>query len=230
LLEGSVLSSFLFSLVFTLIWELFPAPVFPSHQTFLFRLAAIWILAFADDLAVICPSAVRLSRCLTWIRRALSKLWLAVSLKKTEVVRFARPSARTRRYLTVRIGTDVVPRAASFKYLGVTITAKGQLTVHQKAVHSKARVAAYEVAKLLRKLQITSFPRLASYLQTFVDGQYYGIEHFPMHAALDIDSSRKLFVCTCFNLPSHTAKTPCPRSFCCCTVELHFTNEHRSTT
>jgi hypothetical protein len=28
-----------------------------------------------------------------------------------------------------------------------------------------------------------------------------------MHAALDIDSSRKLFVCTCFNLPSHTAKT-----------------------
>lgn len=172
----------------------------------MFRLASLWIVAFADDLAVICPSAIRLSRYLTRIRGALSKLWLVVSLKKTEVVMFSGPGTRTRRPQTVRIGTDVVPSAASFKYLGVTITSKGQLTVHQKAIFSKAKVAAYEVAKLLRNLEITSLSRLASYLQAFVDGQFYGLELLPMNVSEDIDSARKLFVCTCFNLPAHTAK------------------------
>ncbi len=155
---------------------------------------------------MICPSAIRLTRCLTRIRKALSKLWLAISLKKTEVVMFSGQCARGRRGFTVRIGEDVLPRAASFKYLGVTITAKGQLTIHQKTIHSKASVAAYEVAKLLRRLEITSLPRLTSYLQAFVDGQFYGLELLPMNVAENIDSARKLFVCTCFSLPTCTAK------------------------
>jgi hypothetical protein len=58
LLEGLVLSVFLFSLVITFIWVLFPPPAFPSHATFPFRLASVWIIAFANSLAVICPSAV----------------------------------------------------------------------------------------------------------------------------------------------------------------------------
>jgi hypothetical protein len=39
-----------------------------------------------------------------------------------------------------------------------------------------------------------------------VDSQYYGAELFPLHGALQIESTRKLFVCTLFNLPSGTAR------------------------
>jgi hypothetical protein len=94
----------------------------------------------------------------------------------------------------------------SFKYLGVTISSTGHLATHQQAMFSKAKVSAYEVGKLLRRLDIVSLERLTSYLQSFVDSQFYGAELFPLHMSLQIDAARKKFVCTCFDLPSHTAR------------------------
>jgi hypothetical protein len=46
---------------------------------------------------------------------------------------------------------------------------------------------------------------LSSYLQAFVDSQFYGIELFPLHVALDVDKARKIFLCSCFELPTSTA-------------------------
>jgi hypothetical protein len=137
----------------------------------------------------------------------LQRLWLVISLKKTEVVVFTGTGPRRpRRGLPVRIGNDTVPPAQSFKYLGVTITSKGQLTVHQRAVFSKAKVAAFEVAKLMRKLDIRDVSRLRSYMQCFVDAQFYGLELFPLHTAQNIDTSRKIFLCSLFNLPRCTSR------------------------
>jgi hypothetical protein len=202
-----VLSPFLFTLVFAIIWEFFPPPRFPSHQTFLFRCASVWIIAFADDLAVACPSPVRLSRCLTKIKAVLQKLWLSISLKKTEVVTFTGAGPRRpRRGLPVRIGKDTLPPAQSFKYLGVTVTSTGSLTVHQRAIFSKAKVAGYEVAQLMRKLEIRNLGRLSSYMLCFVDSQFYGLELLPLHVAQNIDTARKVFMCTTFSLPFCTAK------------------------
>jgi hypothetical protein len=106
----------------------------------------------------------------------------------------------------VRIDRDTIPPAQSFKYLGVTLSSQGQLTIHQQAVFSKAKVAGFEVAKLMKRLQIRDVAHLRSYVQCFVDSQFYGVELFPLKAAQDIDSARKTFLCTYFNLPSCTAK------------------------
>jgi hypothetical protein len=76
LLEGSVLSPFLFCLALSAIWELFPPPLFPSGRPFHLCLHSVWILAYADDLAVVCASSVRLSRCL----KSLSDLLKQFSL------------------------------------------------------------------------------------------------------------------------------------------------------
>jgi hypothetical protein len=207
LLEGSVLSPFLFTLVFTLIWEFFPPPRFPSHQTFLFRWVSIWVIAFADDLAIASASSVRLTRCLTKLKTILQRLWLAISLKKTEVVTFTSAGQRRpRRGLPVRVGRDIVPPAQSFKYLGVTISSQGRLTVHERAVASKAKVSGFEVAKLMRRLGVRDVKRLRAYMQCFVDSQFYGLELFPLHMSQSIDASRKTFLCTLFNLPCCTAK------------------------
>jgi hypothetical protein len=93
----------------------------------------------------------------------------------------------------------------SFKYVGITISAGGQLTTHQNAVFSRAKVSAYEVAKLMRKLDIVSLSRLRCYMQAFVDSQFYGVELLPPNTARQIESTRKIYVCTCFDLPTHTA-------------------------
>jgi hypothetical protein len=106
----------------------------------------------------------------------------------------------------VRIGRNIVSPAMSFKYLGVTISSDGKINTHQRAMFSKAKVSAFEVAKLLRRLEISDMSRLRSYMLVFVDSQFYGVELFPMHAAQSLDTARKLFMCTCFDLPSCTAK------------------------
>jgi hypothetical protein len=44
-------------------------------------------------------------------------------------------------------------------------------------------------------------------MQAFVDSQFYGLELLPMHAASDVESARKLFVCTCcFEVPPSTLR------------------------
>ncbi len=125
---GSVLSPFLFSLAFSVIWSYFPSPPFPSQFPLVTRISAIWIIAYADDLAVICASSVYLTRCLNTLSKALKVFWLKINQVKTEVVTFAvgRPNPR-RPPLPVRLGSVVLPRANFFKYLGVTISSNGSL-------------------------------------------------------------------------------------------------------
>jgi hypothetical protein len=103
-------------------------------------------------------------------------MWLVIRLKKTEVVNFYGPTRRVRRRAPkVRIGADILPRVSSFKYLGVTISEKWQITMHQKAVFLRAKVSAHEVAKLVCRLDVTNMERLTTYLHSFVDGQFYGV-------------------------------------------------------
>jgi hypothetical protein len=104
------------------------------------------------------------------------------------------------------MGREVIPNVSSFKYLGVVICSRGSLRVHQQSVSSKARAAAYEVGSLFRRLEIVDLRRLTSYIQTYVDGQFYGLELLPLATANNIDSARKLFMSTVFQLPSKTAR------------------------
>ncbi len=48
--------------------------------------------------------------------------------------------------------------------------------------------------------------RLRTYLQGYVDGQFYAIELMSLAAANQLDTARKHFMCTMFSLPSSTAK------------------------
>ncbi len=70
----------------------------------------------------------------------------------------------------------------------------------------KSRVAAREVALLFRSLDIRDLFRLRLYLQSFVDGQFYGLELLALPVAHEIERARKIFVCETFNLPSSTAR------------------------
>jgi hypothetical protein len=126
----------------------------------LLRLSSIWIIAYADNLVVICGSTVRLSRCLTKLSKILRKFWLTINKAKTEVVTFVAGPAHTRRTLRVKIGTTTLPRAHLFKYLGVVITSAGSLGLHQRAVAMKARIAAREVSRLFVDLNIRDLARL----------------------------------------------------------------------
>jgi hypothetical protein len=88
----------------------------------------------------------------------------------------------------------------------VVIQANGSLTSHQQAVGVKSRVAAREVAKLFKALEINDLFRLRLYLQSFVDSQFYALELLPLPIALEISRARAIFVCEFFNLPRCTSR------------------------
>jgi hypothetical protein len=169
-------------------------------------MGSIWLLAFADDLAVACASSIRLSRALTTLGEVLEKFCLAISVAKTEAMAFVTSKGRARRTaFPIRLGRKVVPYVRHFKYLGVTLGVDGSLRLHQTAVGTRARISAREVALLLRKLAITDLSRLTTYMQSFVDGQFYGVELLPKTVAKDIASARRMYVCNIFDLPCTTA-------------------------
>jgi hypothetical protein len=70
----------------------------------------------------------------------------------------------------------------------------------------KSRVAAREVALLFRTLDIRDLFRLRFYLQSFVDGQFYGLELLALPVSHEIERARKIFMCKTFNLPSCMAQ------------------------
>jgi hypothetical protein len=63
-LEGSVLSPFLFGVLFSAIWDFFSTTAFPTVNAKLYRLDSLWFIAYADDLVVITLSAARLQEVL----------------------------------------------------------------------------------------------------------------------------------------------------------------------
>ncbi len=149
-----VLSPFLFTLAFSIISCLFPSPTFPSQTPQILQLSSIWIIAYADDLAIVCASSVRLSRCLATLSRTLKRFWLAISAVKTEVVHFATRLNPHRPPLPVHLGSVTLPSSPMFKYLGIIVGSSGSLGLHQAAVVVKSMVAAREVGALFRNLEI----------------------------------------------------------------------------
>jgi hypothetical protein len=60
-LEGSVLSPFLFGVLFSVIWDLFVTTPFPTAVTTrVYDGQSLWLIAYADDLAVVTLSRAKL--------------------------------------------------------------------------------------------------------------------------------------------------------------------------
>jgi hypothetical protein len=79
-LEGSVLSPFLFGILFSIIWGLFVTTDFPTTTLRVYTMDSIWFIAYADDLAVITLSAEKLETVLNKLSADLKSLNLIMRL------------------------------------------------------------------------------------------------------------------------------------------------------
>jgi hypothetical protein len=79
-LEGSVLSPFLFGILFSIIWDLFVTTDFPTLNVRVYTTDSLWFIAYADDLAVITLSAKKLEFVLNKLAAELKQLNLIMRL------------------------------------------------------------------------------------------------------------------------------------------------------
>ncbi len=73
-LEGSVLSPFLFGVLFSVIWDVFDTTVFPTPTVRVYNCDSLWFIAYADDLAVVTLSRVKLEAVLNKLEQELKSL------------------------------------------------------------------------------------------------------------------------------------------------------------
>jgi hypothetical protein len=77
-LEGSVLSPFLFGVLFSAIWDIFETTAFPTPAVRVYNSGSLWFIAYADDLAVITLSAGKLTAVLNKLATELKDFNLLV--------------------------------------------------------------------------------------------------------------------------------------------------------
>ncbi len=205
LLEGSILSPLLFSIVFSFVWEVVDPSAFPWSDN-VFRVDGVWILAFADDLVILSPSRIKLAETLIKLDSRFPDYNLAINLAKTEVMTFFPRGSRhtTQTMVTVR-GHDL-RNVNMFSYLGIQLTDTSSLKSHLEVVLQRAKVSLFKITDLLLTLSITDVTRLHCYFQTFVQSQLYGLELIPYSKSLvdRLESLRSLFVRRMFRLPQGT--------------------------
>ncbi len=207
LLEGSILSPLLFSIVFSFVWEVVCPSDFPGASS-LFRIDDVWILAFTDDLVVLSPSHSRLSAVLERLDCEFAKFNLLMNLAKTEVMTFLPHGSRRFSQIPplIVIRPHTLTEVDSFRYLGVLISNFGSLTGHLNLVTQRAKVSAQKTSDLLHQLQITDMARLHCYFLSFVQAQFYRLELLPFSLSLisSLESTRNLYLRSVFKLPPGT--------------------------
>ncbi len=206
LLEGSILSPLLFSIVFSLVWQVISPSDLPGVNS-VFRLDDVWVIAFADDLVVLSPSRERLASVLALLDAELASFNLFLNLGKTEVMTFLPRGLRANPlFRPIVLRSHTLSEVDTFRYLGVLLSKFGSLASHEISVHQRAQVSAHKTVGLLHQLGINSLSRHRCYYLSFVQAQFYGLEVIPhsQRFVSQLTSTRNLFMRSLFRLPPGT--------------------------
>jgi hypothetical protein len=205
-LEGSVLSPFLFSVVFSVVWDFVSTTDFPSALPRILRIGDIWLIAYADDLIILSLSHQCLSAALANLFTTLANFNLLMSLVKTETMTFSPPRVRsvTLSQTFSLCGTELTD-VNVFKYLGVFVCSRWNWCCHVNEMTGRAEAAAAELHRILERLEVRDVRRTTSFFRTLVESQWYGLELMPLQVVSEIDSIRARFIKRLFDLPRSTA-------------------------
>ncbi len=205
-LEGSVLSPFLFSVVFSVVWDFVSASDFPSVQPRLLRIGDVWLIAYADDLIILAILHARLSEVLAKLFSVLAEFNLLMSLIKTETMTFLPPRTRSPNLsLSFSLQGSVLTEVDTFKYLRVFVCLRWNWNRHVSEMAGRAEAASAELHRILGWLEVRDVGRTAVFFRSLVEAQWYGLELMPLQATFEIETVRARFVRRLFDLPRSTA-------------------------
>ncbi len=205
-LEGSCLSPFLFSTVFSVVWEFVTCSEFPSDRPRVLQLGGMWLIAFADDVVLLSTDPSLLQEVLANLFTKLKEFNLCMNLVKTESLTFLPP--RTRAGIgNFQFVIDQVPlkQIEEFKYLGIFVQSKWGYGSHIARMRGRAEAAASELLRLITTLDIRRLDRITVYIRALVESQWHGLELLPRSVVDEIEATRAHLMKKLFNLPSPTA-------------------------
>jgi exonuclease III len=104
-------------------------------------------LLYADDLLLLSESATGLQNCLDQLDKFCNDSELAINLKKTKVMIFAKKSQKSNPTFSWR--TTSLEIVKMYKYLGLQITSNGTFNVAKEDLKDRARKAVFKIRHLL---------------------------------------------------------------------------------
>ncbi len=169
--EGRILSPFLFSLVFSLIWKKIKTAELPDGNK-IYKFDAVWFIAFADDLAVLSGSVEALNEALSKLFSVLSVHDLILSESKSFGMifqaggRISRLGTHGNSPFLLNSSSLVMPD--SFKYLGIWVSPYLKHKVHLSTIEQKANLAGIETGNIIKKIGVRLHVEIRQfYLATF---------------------------------------------------------------
>jgi hypothetical protein len=203
-LEGSCLSPFLFSTVFSVVWEFVNCSDFPSGPRVL-RLGDIWLIAFADDVVILSVSASRLQEVLARLFSELKEFNLSMNLCKTESLTFAPPRVRSQGSVIFTLDNVQLKQVDTFKYLGIFVCEKWGFASHIARMRGRAEAAAVELVRLATRLDIRGPEHVTVYFKSLVESQWHGLELLPSLVVDEMLAVRGHFMKRMYDLPTSTS-------------------------
>jgi len=136
--SGSLLSPVLFNIYFQ--------KVLRSMQAMSVDMEGI--LAYADDLLIICDSPCQLSKVIVKLKEELESLGLVLNAKKSAVVEFVWRNCRTRS-LSIKSKVERAPVENFYRYLGLYLDSKLTIFTHLNKLREKLLYQAEALGKVL---------------------------------------------------------------------------------
>lgn len=146
----------------------------------------ILLLAYADDLVILCDSQVDVQRKLNALERYCNKNFLQVNVEKTKVMVFHKGRKGTIRLF--KYGNQHIETVNKFCYLGVIFTSSGKFVEAANASVKKSLIATHNVKSILRKGRSNSWLEKVKLLDTVVNATVlYGTEIWGLRYANTIE-------------------------------------------
>ena len=114
------------------------------------------------------------------------------------------PHGWTRAETKIRVAGAFLKQVDEFKYLGFFMASNLSPVVHVARALERAKAAAVQIAKHLKKLKLTDTSRIGIYYRAYVDSQFYGVELLPPSVVEAMKTARSVFVRNLFDMPQST--------------------------
>lgn len=140
------------------------------------RLGAVYVLAFADDLATLSSSPVAIMAKLQQFSEKIQHFGMRINIPKTKTMCFLPQTSQAMVPQPILFQGIELERVSTFKYLGFNITADRQWLTHRNTCQSRAVTAGSLIGGLMSRLQVSDLERLRIFFLAMVASQLHGKE------------------------------------------------------
>ena len=201
-LQGEILSPLLFSLFLNDIWTYFNNS--GLHGINIDGYNDVTILAYADDLVILCHNMLDVKKKLNVLNQYCRKNLITVNINKTKILQFHKGRNKDLSDTFLFNGSKI-EMVNTYNYLGLMFSSSGKFNIAAKEMHKKALFASMSVKTILSRTKSEGWAAKEKLLKSVVNATaLYATEIWGPRYTDTIEKHKLYFIKTILQLPKNT--------------------------